>query len=75
MRPKATKIYNKTKVLYECPKCGASFRILETQEKYCHNCGIEIIWDVPIYLTQDIDESQEKEFLEVLNKRLETVTK
>jgi len=31
-----------TEILYKCPKCGTSFRILDSYEKFCHNCGQKI---------------------------------
>lgn len=42
-----------TEILYKCPRCGASFRILGNQERYCHNCGIHIHWDnVPLHASE-----------------------
>lgn len=33
------------KVIFKCPRCNISFRFYEEQEKFCHNCGLEIDWD------------------------------
>lgn len=58
-------------ILYKCPKCNTSFRILGHYEKFCHNCGQKINWDdVPRYLADPYREDDYKErklFLSVLN--------
>lgn len=30
---------NGDRILYQCPKCRASFQFFGDLEKYCHNCG------------------------------------
>lgn len=32
------------RILYQCPKCRASFQFFGDLEKYCHNCGRKIEW-------------------------------
>ena len=35
---------NGDRILYQCPKCRASFQIFGNLERYCHNCGNKIDW-------------------------------
>lgn len=37
-----------TEVIYACPKCKCSLGFYGTDEKFCHNCGQEIDWNVVI---------------------------
>lgn len=68
-----------TEVLYQCRKCGASFRILSDHEKYCHNCGIPVDWDkVKRFLPQDVADfyhslefKKQREMLRLLQTELE----
>lgn len=68
-----------TEVLYQCRKCGASFRILSDKEKYCHNCGIPVDWDkVKRFLPQDVADfyhslnfDKQKKMLRLLQTELE----
>ncbi len=71
--PKALRIsdWGRKEVIYSCPICNTSFTILGNHEKHCHNCGQKINWDVPILLTRQISEDEEKEFIAKLNKELE----
>lgn len=69
---------SRTEILYGCAKCGASFRILSTQEKYCHNCGEKVDWKyMPLHLTKPLIDlgitnyADEKEFLKLLNEKIQ----
>ena len=42
-------------IFYKCPKCGTDFRIFGENEKFCHNCGIEIDWNVLLELNKAFD--------------------
>lgn len=45
---------NGDRILYQCPKCRASFQFFGDSEKYCHNCGIKIEWKFsPTFLDDD----------------------
>ena len=49
---------NGDRILYQCPKCRASFQFFGDLEKYCHNCGRKIEWKFsPTFL--DADEKSE----------------
>ena len=49
---------NGDRILYQCPKCCASFQFFGDLEKYCHNCGRKIEWKFsPKFL--DADEKSE----------------
>ena len=37
--------WNPKKIFYKCAVCGQSFRMFETKEKFCHNCGTEVDWN------------------------------
>lgn len=63
-----------TEILYKCPKCGTSFRILGSYEKFCHNCGQKIDWKkMPTHLTksyQRSDYNEHKKFIQSLNEHI-----
>lgn len=41
---------SKTKMIYKCPKCEASFGFYFEDEHFCHNCGVKIDWhNIPIH--------------------------
>ena len=46
MRPEAYDIQGwvSREVVYRCPKCKTSFRLLGAKEKFCHNCGTPMDW-------------------------------
>lgn len=65
-----------TEILYKCPKCGTSFRILGSYEKFCHNCGQKIDWEgIPIYLAKPYQRSDDcnehKNFIQSLNELIQ----
>lgn len=42
-----------TEIIYCCPNCNISFAILGCKEKFCHNCGTKINWNVPIMASSE----------------------
>ncbi len=63
--------WDRTEILYKCPKCNTSFRMLTTYEKFCHNCGQKINWNVPRFLKEpyvEEDWRKTKQFIEALDK-------
>ena len=82
MRPMIETISNwgsGTEVLYQCRKCGTSFRFLSDHEKYCHNCGTSVDWDkVKRFLPQDVADfyhslnfEKQKEMLSLLRAEVD----
>lgn len=45
---------NANEVIYSCPNCRCSFNIYGSKEKFCHNCGQEIDWNVILYANEYI---------------------
>lgn len=52
----------KMKVFYRCPVCGTDFRLFESQEHFCHNCGQKIDWKV---VTEIVELTSEEEIKEI----------
>lgn len=48
---------NADEVIYRCPKCNCSFSIFGTSEKFCHNCGQEIDWNIIIRVNKQWSEA------------------
>lgn len=60
-----------TEIIYRCPKCKTSFAILGSKEKFCHNCGTEIDWNVYATLKESFisdDYELEKKLLTYINQ-------
>ena len=60
------------KIFYMCPECGTDFRYYGEKEKYCHNCGLKINWNVKLELEKSFNKNnyeEEKTFLYELNYR------
>lgn len=62
-----------TEILYKCPKCNTSFRILSHHEKFCHNCGQKINWNVPRYLKEPrTGWIQRQELIDLINSLVQS---
>lgn len=65
-----------TEILYKCPKCDTSFRILGSNERFCHMCGQKIDWEgIPTHLAESYQESDDynehKKFIQRLNEQIQ----
>lgn len=62
-------------IVYECPNCHTSFRLMEDKERFCHNCGIKIDWNVQLLLDKPFVEADNflllKQILSEVNKKNE----
>lgn len=78
MKPAAERINqwdNADEVIYCCPKCHCSFSIFGINEKFCHNCGQAIDWNVIIRVNrtwadeyhQCCDFDKEKEIMQKID--------
>lgn len=60
-------------IVYECPNCHTSFRLMGDKEIFCHNCGIEIDWNVQLLLDKPFVEVDNflllKQILSEVNKK------
>lgn len=63
-----------TEILYKCPKCDTSFRILSYHEKFCHNCGQKINWNIPLHLKKPYtgDWKKKSEFVALINSLVQS---
>ena len=63
-------------VLYKCPECGFSLRILEEQQKYCPNCGIKLDWGVITKLeyTHNFNKEVEDGVLDYIKEKNDEIT-
>lgn len=52
IKPWAVRICGDGELLYACPKCTMRFFIFKNAEKYCHNCGCAIDWNVVLCSTE-----------------------
>ena len=43
-----------TEVVYRCPNCETSFHYYGIKEKFCHECGTPINWNVVIKVSKSI---------------------
>lgn len=50
------------KVFYKCPVCETDFRLFESREHFCHNCGQKIDWKV---VTEIVELTSEEEIKEI----------
>ena len=63
---------NRRDILYKCPKCHASFRILGKQERFCHNCGQKIDWQfVPDFIDSTNIENFKEMTIDDIKKMVE----
>jgi uncharacterized C2H2 Zn-finger protein len=63
-KPWAVRVLGDGEILYACPKCSMKFFMLKNEEKYCHNCGFAMDWNVVLCST-DIKTAED---LVALNK-------
>ena len=74
LKPIATEISSwqpYKEIIYSCPVCRTSFRYFGPKEKFCHNCGVKIDWDVLLALKEPFEGDYEKQklFIAELNRK------
>lgn len=54
--------FSQVEIIYRCPCCNTLFALYGYQEKFCHNCGTAIDWNVVIAISEKEAESYELDF-------------
>lgn len=64
--------WNGVEIIYKCTICGESFSFFAWRERFCHHCGCQQDWRVPLKLSSpaNLYAEEDKKIIDKINSNI-----